>query len=100
MPTRRHMPRSSLKDLLIGQFPDSPTVTVAILTFNLVHFNDIPDLVSELGTSPHLSVDIFWSQSASAIKNAVDGMMDSPRKLKLVSKLVCLPTWPRRHMNP
>ena len=39
MPTRCDVPRSDLEDLLLGQFPDGPDVTVTILTFYLVHFN-------------------------------------------------------------
>jgi len=100
MPTRCHVPRSNLEDLLLGQVPDGPAITVAILTFDLVHFNEGSCVEGELRTSSYLGIIVFDDQSTSIITHTAEGMTDSPRKLVLVSELVCLPTRSRYHMNP
>ena len=92
MPTRCDVPRSDLEDLLFGQFPDRPDVTVTILTFDLVYFNVGSALEGELRASPYLNIVVFEGQSTSIITHTVEGMTDSPGKLVLVSELVCLPT--------
>lgn len=98
MPTRLHVPRGHLKDLPVGQLPDGPTITVAILAFDLVHFNEGACVVGELRASPYLNIVIFDDQSTSIITHTVEGMTDSPGKLVLVSELVCLSTRSRYHM--
>ena len=92
MPSRRHVPRSRLKDLPVGKVPDGPTITIAILAFDLVHFNKGSRIVCELRSSSYLGIVVFNDQSTSIITHTVEGMTDSPCKLVLVSELVCLPT--------
>ena len=98
MPSRRYVPHSRLKDLPVGKLPDGPTITVAILAFDLVHFNEGTCVVGELRASPYLNIVIFNDQSTSIITHTVEGMTDSPGKLVLVSELVCLSTRSRYHM--
>ena len=92
MPSRRHVPHGRLKDLPVGKLPDGPTITVAILAFDLVHFNEGSCVVGELRASSYLDIVVFDDQSTSIITHTVEGMTNSPRKLVLVSELVCLTT--------
>lgn len=92
MPSRRYVPHGRIKDLPVGKLPDGPTITVAILAFDLVHFNEGSCVVGELRASPYLNIVVFEGQSTSIITHTVEGMTDSPGKLVLVSELVCLPT--------
>ena len=100
MPTRYYVPRGYLKDLPVGQLPDGPTITVAILAFDLVHLNEVSCVVSKLRAPPYLSIVVFYDQSTAVVKHTGEGMTYSPGKLELVPKLVAFPSWSRRHMNP